>query len=270
MAIKLIAIDIDGTLVNHQNIITPEVKTSVMKAREKGVRVVLATGRPYIGLLHFLQELELQQQDEYCITYNGAWVQQTDKGDCIAEVSLSFDDYVWTEQLSRKLNVHFQALTGSALYTANKNISRYTVHEVSLTGIPLRYRRVEEMDRSLIFPKVMMVDSPEILDRAILLIPPEAFHKYTIVKSAPFYLEILNKSANKGAGLKILADRLGLSREEVMAIGDQQNDVEMLEFAGIGVAMGNAIDKVKAVSQFVTKTNSENGVAYAIRKFVLS
>lgn len=269
MAIKLIAIDIDGTLLNKQHEVTPRVKAAIEAARDKGVAVVLATGRPFIGVQRYLHELGLEQEGQYCVTNNGALVQRANDGACVAEVPVSFDDYLYYEQLARELGVSYQALTQSHLYTANKDISRYTIHEAGLTGMPLRYRAVEEMDSSLIFPKVMMIDEPERLDAAIARIPAEAYERNTILKSAPFYLEILNKEVNKGAGVKLLADRLGLSPDEVMAMGDQENDLAMLEFAGTGVAMGNAISSVKAIAQFVTKSNQEDGVAWAIEKFVL-
>ncbi|WP_448324162.1 HAD-IIB family hydrolase, partial [Streptomyces sp. DSM 41493] len=113
-------------------------------------------------------------------------------------------------------------------------------------------------------------DHPDLLDRAIAQIPAEAKQRYTIMKSSPYYLEILDKRVNKGEGVKALAEKLGIPRENVMTLGDQENDIAMLEYAGIGVAMGNALDSVKAVSQFVTKTNLEDGVAYAVEKFVLN
>ncbi len=269
MAIKLIAIDMDGTLLNPQHEVTPGVKKAIQAAREKGVSVVLATGRPFIGVQRYLMELDLQHEGQYCITNNGALVQQAATGECVVEATLTHDDYLYFEKLARELGVHFQALTKSELYTANKDISAFTVHESFLTGIPLHYRAVEEMDSSMTFPKVMMIDPPEILDKAIARLPEEARERATIMKSSPYYLEILNKKVNKGAGVKALADRLGLSRDEVMAIGDQENDMAMLEFAGTGVAMGNGIESVKAIAQFVTKTNLEDGVAYAIEKFVL-
>lgn len=269
MAIKLIAIDMDGTLLNPQHEVTPGVKQAIKAAREKGIAIVLATGRPFIGVERYLMELDLQLEGQYCITNNGALVQKAASGDCVAEVTLTHDDYLYFEKLARELGVHFQALTKSQLFTANKDISPYTVHESYLTGIPLHYRAVEEMDPSMTFPKVMMIDPPEALDQAIARLPQEARDRYTIMKSSPYYLEILNKQVNKGAGVKALADKLGLSREEVMAIGDQENDLAMLEFAGTGVAMGNAIDAAKAIAQFVTKTNMEDGVAYAINKFGL-
>ena len=140
----------------------------------------------------------------------------------------------------------------------------------SSAGIPLRFRTPQQMDPALTFPKVMMVDKPERLDQAVSQIPDEIRSRYTIMKSAPYSLEILDKRVNKGEGVKVLAEKLGIARENVMTLGDQENDIAMLEYAGLGVAMGNAIDSVKAISQFVTKSNREDGVAYAVEKFVLN
>jgi len=128
---------------------------------------------------------------------------------------------------------------------------------------------VEEMDRATRFPKLMMIDKPDLLDSAIQRLPARAQQNYTILKSAPYYLEILDRRVNKGQGVKMLAEKLGLARDEVMAIGDQENDLAMIEYAGTGVAMGNAIDSVKQIAQFVTKTNMEDGVAHAIEELVL-
>lgn len=269
MAIKLVAIDMDGTLLNPQHEISAGVKSAIERARQQGVHIVLATGRPYIGIQRYLAELDLVQEGEYCISYNGALVQRTQDGECVAEVTLGFDDYLYAEQLARELGVHFHVFDKSFLYTPNKDISEYTIHEATTTGIPVRYRAVEEMDRQMRFPKLMMIDRPELLDAAIQRLPEHARQTYTIMKSAPFFLEILDKRVNKGQGVKMLAEKLGLTRDEVMAIGDQENDLAMLEYAGTGVAMGNAIDSVKAIAQFVTKTNREDGVAYAIEKLVL-
>ncbi|XBS69751.1 sugar-phosphatase [Acerihabitans sp. KWT182] len=270
MAIKLIAIDMDGTLLNQKHEISPAVKHAISAARDKGVEVVLATGRPFIGIQRYLMELDLQGEGRYCITNNGALVQRTDNGDRVSEITLDFDDYLYFEALARQLDVHFHALSFSTLYTANRDISRYTVYESFLTGMPLQFRRVDEMNRELRFPKVMMIDDPAVLDQAITRIPHEAFERYTIMKSAEYYLELLRKEANKGEGVKALARHLHLAADEIMTIGDQANDLAMIKYAGIGVAMGNGIDEIKAASQFVTKSNLEDGVAVAIEKFVLN
>ncbi len=269
MAIKLVAIDMDGTLLNPQHEITPAVKSAIARAHQKGVKVVLTTGRPLVGIQRYLKELDLAQAGEYCISYNGALVHHADTGECIAEITLGFEDYLYVEQLSRELGVHFQAFDRSCLYTPNKDISEFTIHEANLTGIPLRYRAVDEMDRATRFPKLMMIDKPALLDAAIQRLPQEARKKYTLLKSAAYFLEILDPRVNKGQGVKMLAEKLGLSRDEVMTIGDQENDLAMIEYAGTGVAMGNAIDAVKAIAQFVTKSNREDGVAHAIEELVL-
>lgn len=270
MAIELIAIDMDGTLLNPQHEVTPAVKKALSDARAKGVQIVLATGRPFIGVQRYLQELDLQQDGCYCITNNGALVHNAKDGSVIAEIALTIDDYHYFEQLSRQLGVHFHALTKTDLFTANRHVSSYTVHESFTTGIPLQFCPAEEMDPMLTFPKVMMIDDPELLDRAISQLPDDAKARYTIMKSSPYFLEILDKRVNKGEGVKVLVEKLGLARESVMTLGDQENDIAMLEYAGLGVAMGNALDSVKAVSQFVTKNNTEDGVAFAVEKFVLN
>lgn len=269
MAIKLIAIDMDGTLLNPQHEITPGVKTALNRAREKGVSIVLATGRPFVGIERYLMELDLQTSGQFCISNNGALVHRAEDGEVVADVTLGYDDYLYVEKLARELGVNFQAFDKSYLYTPNKDISEFTIHESSLTGIPVRYRAVEEMDPTTRFPKLMMIDKPALLDAAIAKLPQHAHQTYTILKSAPYYLEILDRRVNKGYGVKMLAEKLGLKAEEVMAIGDQENDLAMIEYAGTGVAMGNAIESVKQIAQFVTKTNREDGVAHAIEKWVL-
>ncbi len=270
MAIRLIAIDMDGTLLTPDHQISPVVKSAIHKAQARGITVVLASGRPYIGIQRYIAELGLDKPGQFCISYNGALVQRAEDGSCVAEVTLEHDDYLRFAQLSGELGVHFQALDKTHLYTPDKDISKYTVHEVSLTGIPLRYRAVEEMDPELRFPKLMMVDEPEILDEAIARLPAEIVENYTVLKSSPFYLEILNKQVNKGEGVRKLAELLGISADEVMAIGDHENDLAMVTYAGSGVAMGNAIDIVKKHARYQTLSNAEDGVALAIEKWALS
>ncbi|MEB5995669.1 sugar-phosphatase [Serratia ureilytica] len=270
MAIELIAIDMDGTLLDPQHQITPAVKQAIAAARRKGVHVVLATGRPYVGVQDYLRQLDIQGPGDFCITYNGALVLRAADGACILQETLGFEDYLHFEQMAREFGVHFQAFDFDTLYTPNKDIGKYTIHEAEMTGIPLKYRSVEEMDRQMRFPKVMMIDEPELLDSAIARIPEASRARYTILKSAPYYLEILHKNVDKGAGVRMLAEHLGVARENIMTLGDQANDTAMIEYAGVGVAMGNAIPELKAVAQFVTSANTEDGVARAIEKFVLN
>jgi Cof subfamily protein (haloacid dehalogenase superfamily) len=115
-----------------------------------------------------------------------------------------------------------------------------------------------------------MIDDPEILQKAVDNLPQEVYEKYTVVRSAPFFLEFLNKEVNKGVGVEMLAKHLGVKREEVITMGDAGNDLHMIEYAGMGIAMGNAFDEVKEAANYITDSNNEDGVAKAIEKFVLS
>lgn len=270
MTIKLIAIDMDGTLLNSAHQISQRVKQAITTARKQGVHVVLTTGRPYIGVKSYLEQLDIRTDNDYCITYNGALVQQVASGTAIIANTLDYQDYLYVQRLADSLGVHLQSFDFKDLYTHNRFISPYTIREGYLTGIQVIYCPPEEMDPHIKLPKIMMVDEPPILDAAIKQIPAEAFQQYTLLKSADFFLEILNKNADKGISVAKLAEYLGIDQQHVMAIGDHANDVPMVEYAGIGVAMANAIDEVKQVCQYVTKSNEEDGVAHAIEKFVLN
>ena len=136
----------------------------------------------------------------------------------------------------------------------------YDVNEINFDNI--------ENDESFI--KIMMIDEPEILQKAVDNLPQEVYEKYTVVRSAPFFLEFLNKEVNKGVGVEMLAKHLGVKREEVITMGDAGNDLHMIEYAGMGIAMGNAFDEVKEAANYITDSNNEDGVAKAIEKFVLS
>ncbi|TBL88632.1 sugar-phosphatase [Hafnia alvei] len=268
MSIKLIAIDLDGTLLNNDRMVAPAVKQAILAAKAQGVHVVLATGRPFIGAQQYLHELELDTAGCYCLCNNGGLIVHAENGEPLFETLLDNADYLYLESLSRQVGSHFHALDHHKLYTANRDVSKYTVHESFITGIPLHFCPADEMDKSIRFPKVMMIDHPEVLDAAIARIPPEAYERYTMMKSSPYFLEVLNKDADKGKGIARLAQYLNIPRENVMCIGDHGNDLAMVEYAGVGVAMGNAEPAIKDAAQFVTTTNQEDGVAVAINKFV--
>lgn len=269
MSIKLVAVDIDGTLLTSQRTITTDVYHAIQEAKKAGVKIILATGRPIAGVKPLLQELNLTDSGDLVITFNGGLVQDVATGNELIKETLSFNDYQDIELLSRKLNVHLHAITKQGIYTANRNIGKYTVHEATLVNMPIFYRTPEEMaDKEII--KTMMIDEPEILDAAIANIPQEFYERFTIVKSTPFYLEIIPKTVSKGAAILHLAEKLGLQKEETMAIGDEENDRAMLEVVGSPVVMENGNPELKKIAKHITKSNDESGVAHAIREWVLN
>lgn len=269
MSIKLIAIDIDGTLLNDQHQVTSEVKAALDEAQARGIKIVLCTGRPIIGVLPLVEELGLDKQDDFVISYNGSIIQDAHTKEKISLHGLTHEDFLDIEMTARRLDVHLHTETEEHIYTANRDISPYTVHEAYLVNMPIRYRTPEEMTPDLSIIKMMMIDDPEKLARVEQELPDFMRERFTVVKSTPFFLEILNKNVNKGAAVHQLATHLGLTSDEVMAIGDNENDLEMIQYAGTGVAMGNATENVKNHATVITKTNNEHGVAHAIRTYAL-
>lgn len=267
--IKLVAIDIDGTLLNDHHEVTSEVKDSIRKAKAKGVKIVLCTGRPLVGVQQYLTELELREEGDYVISFNGAMVQDTFTKKVVSHLTLEKEDLIYLSELSEEAGLHMHFFDDKTLYTANRNIGKYTVVEAYLTGSQLVFSEIEKMPADFKMSKAMMIDEPEILEAGIKKLPSDLGDRYHLVRSAPFYLEILNPEASKGNAVKQLSELLGIKQEEVMCIGDHENDTTMLEFAGTAVAMGNAIPRLKEMADFITETNNNSGVAVAIEKFVL-
>lgn len=268
MSIKLVTIDIDGTLVNSQKEITPAVYEAIQKAKQAGVKIVITTGRPISGVQKLLKQLQLTEPDDMVITFNGGLVQETATGLDIIKDTLSYEDYLDIELLSRKLELPMHASTKEGMYTANRNIGKYTTYEAQLVDAELFYRTPEEMaDKEII--KIMLVAEPEQLDQAIPLIPQEFYERFNIGKSAPFYLEITPKTASKGQAIRKLATKLGLTLDQIMGIGDEENDRSMLEVVGVPVVMENGNPELKKIATHITKSNDEDGVAYALEQWVL-
>lgn len=268
MSIKLIAIDLDGTLLNDQHMVSDRVRQSIQYAQNKGVQIILASGRPYSGMAPILHDLGIYNDKNYVISNNGAMIRDITTGKAIHENVLGYDDYLKIEALSRELDVFMHVVSDQCLYTANRDIGRYTVYESYLSNIPLVYRPLLEMDSEICYSKCMFSDDPKLLAEVEKRVPQEFYEHYEVVKSASFYLEFLRKNSTKGYALQKIANELGIKSSEIMCMGDHENDFSMFKVADTKIAMGNAIDLLKEHATFITKTNSEDGVAIAIEKYI--
>lgn len=269
MAIKLVTIDIDDTLINSARQITPRVKAAVQSAKQAGVKVVLATGRPLLGVVDYLNELGLNDQDDqFVINYNGGMVQTT-SGISLGGAQLDLSAYQELRQLADELGAYMQVEGKDAAYTTNTIIPHEASGENYLVKMPLKITPMAEMTADMDYVKMMMIAGAEDVQRFEAALPKAIRDKYYVVKSTPNFLEFMNAQATKGAGLKILAQYLGVDMRETMALGDQENDLTMIEAAGLGVAMGNAVDKLKAAANAQTLSQNEDGVALALEKWAL-
>lgn len=266
---KLIALDMDGTLLREDKTISKKTKEAIKKARDLGVKTVLATGRPLEGVQKYLKELDMFNDGDIVLSYNGSVIQETKSKKMISQIGLKGTDYKELYKVSEELGVNIHAFSETYGLTSPKD-SEYTRVEAEINGIDIKFMPVSEIKDDENMIKIMMIDTPEVLEKAIANLPKDLYERYTIVRSAPHFLEFLNKNANKGEGVKRLAELLNIKREEVIAMGDAGNDLHMIEYAGLGIAMGNAFDEVKEKANYVTDTNDNDGVAKAIEKFVLN
>ncbi|MBZ6073329.1 sugar-phosphatase [Aeromonas schubertii] len=265
---KLIALDMDGTLLNHQKQISARNKAAIAAARQQGVTVVLASGRPLEGMSAYLEELGMTGEQDYVICYNGTLVQRAADRGVIRSQSLRGSDASRIASLAAELGVNVHAFSPErGLITPAMN--HYTEHESRLNDLPVTLLDFAGLSPEEEILKVMLIDPPELLGPAIARLPAELYQAYTVVQSAPFFLEIMNRESHKGAGVAALAEHLGIARHQVICMGDAGNDSHMIDYAGLGIAMGNATDELKAMADHITASNDEDGVALAIERFVL-
>lgn len=265
---QLIAVDMDGTLLNHKKEISKANIEAIQAAKAKGKKVVIATGRPLVGIKRYLSQLEMVTDEDYVIAFNGALVQTAETGRIISKKTLNWDDYQLLYALSLELGVHIHALSEHHVMTPVAN--PYTDVEAEINLIETEIIPVQEVSKECTIVKVMFVDDSDKLDLAMTKLPDWVKERYTIVRSADIFLEFLDNTVNKGTGVAAIAKEMGITSKEVICVGDAGNDLDMILYAGLGVAMENAFDYVKDAADFITLSNDCDGVAHVIERFMLA
>ena len=264
MSIKLIASDLDGTLLNKEGQVSERTKTVIKRVQEEGVTFCIATGRMFRSACQFAKELAIKCP---VIAYNGVLIKDpvTDK----VMHSTPLDIKVAREVLlyCKKKNWYVQKYEGDFLYV--ESITGYTERYSSKVNVSVEAQGSAFCQLRQPPYKLMIILEPQ-EQAAVLQELNEIFGKDIFVTTSNTkFVEIINPCANKGNALSYLCDILDIRKEEVMALGDSFNDIEMLEYAGLAVAMENAVPELKLVSDFVSLDNQKDGVAIAIEKYVL-
>jgi Cof subfamily protein (haloacid dehalogenase superfamily) len=265
---KIIALDLDGTLLNSQHKISAHNKAVIAEAKAQGIKIVLASGRPLTGMQAHLDNLGITGNDDYVCHFNGAVVEQVGSGKVVNSKIIDGAAAKRIARIAKTLGVNVHAFS-QEFGLITPMISTYTELEASLNGIEIHIMDFEQLDDDHHITKVMMIDESDVLSDAISRLPSSLYNEFMVVRSAPWFLEFLHPECNKGTGIKMIADYLGVPAQQVMCIGDAENDHHMLRFAGLGVAMANGTEETKALADYVTLSNDEDGVAYAIEKFAL-
>ncbi len=265
--IKLITIDLDGTLLDKDKNITEANLEAIKKCTEKGVYVVRARGRPQLGTKSLIKKLGLF--NSYIILYNGGKIIDIANNKTIYTNTISGSDIKEIYQLSIKNNLYYHAFKENEDLITQK-FNPYTALEVRINHIPFKNELMKNINDNEKFLKGMIVGDEESLNKLEPKLPSSFKEKYSIVRSAKVFLEFLNKSVDKGNALNFLKDYLNLKDDETMAIGDAGNDLGMIKEAHIGVAMKNSMKNVLDIADYITENDNNNsGVAEAINKFVL-
>lgn len=267
--IKLIALDLDGTLFNHQKEVSLQNRLALQRARDKGAKVVITTGRPLNAIGNLLDDLDLVSEQDYSITFNGGLV-QSNTGDILYKNELTRDDLWEIYSVLEPLGLPFDVLNDGIVYSlpCRGNHSLYHTANPLLTFVEVK--TFDDIPQDIIYNKVVSVCDAAFLDQQMTYLPESFYEQYEVFKSRDILLEIMPKNVHKAAGLNLLCQHLGLTSKNVMAVGDEENDVAMLSWAGLGVAMANGSTVAKSVADVVTKaTNEEDGVAEAIYRYVL-
>lgn len=262
----LIAIDLDDTLLADDLSIHPDNLRTLRLAKEKGVYVVLCSGRESASMEDIMKKMRLFEDGDYLISYNGAVV-QTLGGKILWRDEVKGENLRKMIALARRYPVLIQCYCDGL--TVDQDDPRVDQYEVNTGVVGRVVKDLTELPYSI---KVLFNSSDrKVLEALRNDLEAEFGEEYHYFFSKPEYLEVVYKTSNKGLAVKYLAEHLSIPASEVICIGDSFNDAYMIEYAGLGVAMKNANPKVKEVADVVTeKTNNKGGVAEIVEKYILN
>lgn len=267
--IKLIAIDMDGTLLNQRKQLLEETKLYFKDFHKKGIEtlLVLCTGRPESGIRPYLKDLGYLEENHYIISQNGANIYESLNGKRVMDAFLDSEEIQKWIELGKKHGVSVMGAGVDYYYSFDEEPTEWMEFDVKIVNGSLK-RISKEESLSTKFYKLLLLGDGEQVNEFEKVIPEEWRNEFYVVRSQKYLIEVLTKGVNKAFGLEKLANKLGIQPSEISAIGDAANDIEMLEYAGLAIAMGNASEEVKAIADIVTDTNENNGVIKAIDKLI--
>lgn len=269
MKYKLLVLDIDGTLTNSQKKITDVTLNALLDLQERGVKVVLASGRPTPGVLPLAKQLKLEQYGSFVLSYNGARVMNCQTGEVIYQNVISHKDIPVLYDAAVKHNVGIITYEEEGVISGRGSDS-FIELEARINNIPIKC--VDDFPNYVTFDvnKCLMTGEGDYLAKVEQEMKKEFGKRFSIYRSEPFFLEIMPQNIDKAFSLNKLLQHLNISKEEMICCGDGFNDMSMIQFAGLGVAMANAQEPVREIADYITLSNDEDGIVHVIDRFILS
>ena len=266
---KILVLDIDGTLTNSKKEITENTKNGLKNIMERGHVVMLASGRPTPGMKKYAEELELEKYGGYLLSFNGGKIIKCKTGEIVFQKTLPAHILSTLYKFATDNDCGLVTYLGDTVILGTRS-DEYIELEAGINGMPIR--PVDNMVEFVDFDmnKCLMtasVDRAPALEKKLQELIGDVASVY---RSEPFFIEIMPKGVDKAASLDRMLCTVGLKRENAICCGDGFNDMTMIQYAGVGVAMENAQEKVKEVADYITKSNDEDGIVTVIDKFILN
>ncbi|WP_329905336.1 Cof-type HAD-IIB family hydrolase [Porphyromonas pogonae] len=270
MKYKIIALDVDGTLVTSDGVLAERDKNALIRIQEEsGMRIILASGRPPQGLKALANDLKLDEYSGYILPFNGGQVINCRTKKVISENTLSKEVVAELYEMSKEHGLTILTYGSKGIISENPE-DPFLQEEARLNQMDVI--RVENFLEAVNFnpPKCLLVGPPERVKEVEGLFKLDLQGKVNVFRSAEFFLELVPWGVHKAQAIAGLLDKLDLNRNELIAVGDSFNDVEMIQYAGLGVAMANAKEPVKACADYVTTDNDNAGIAHMLDKYVFN
>ncbi|WP_429971542.1 Cof-type HAD-IIB family hydrolase [Fructilactobacillus sp. Tb1] len=263
--IKMIALDLDHTLLTSDKTISKVNETELKKLHEQGIKVVLCTGRPINAIWKFIEQLGLDDPEDYTITFNGGLVVRNNDKAELSKTGMTKAQLKPIFEYDKEHGYPLDILDFKQVYPMSELVPSIYREMLSakMDFVPSTYDALPDE----LFSKGIMATEPVILDQVVAEMPTSVSENYHIVRSQPQILEFLPVNSDKAAGLEKLLHHFGWDFSNLMAFGDAENDSGMLEHAAVGVAMENATPAIKKIANAETLTNDEDGVAVFLQKY---
>lgn len=263
---RAIALDLDGTLTNHDKVVTPKTRETLLQAEAEGVVIILASGRPTYGIEPVAECLELDKRGGYILSYNGGNIVNAKTGEKLFAQFLPDEVIPILYRYAKEKNHALLGYAGNEIITEMPD-DQYVKEESRINKMNIR--KVENLFEALEpHPtKLLMTGEPADMLKAENELSEILGDRMDIFRSAPFFLELVPKGIDKAKSLLRLLSKINLTPADMIAFGDGYNDLSMLKLAGMGVAMQNAAPEVKAEADYITLSNEEDGVAAALEHF---
>lgn len=269
MKYKLLVLDLDGTLTNTRKEVTEYTRTTLIKAQEQGLKIVLASGRPTYGIAPLANLLQLDKYEGYVLSYNGGEIIDWKTGELLYKNLLDPEVLPYLYQCAN--DNHFAIVTYDGEYVLTEYPDDEYVLKEALLNV-MKIKKVDNFLKAVQHPiaKCLIVGEPT----RLAVLEKEMYNhlqdRMGVFRSEPYFLELVPKGIDKAQSLAVLLKEIGMTKDEMIAVGDGFNDLSMIKYAGLGVAMSNAQEVVKENADFITLSNEEDGVAHVVEKFILS